>query len=100
MRKRAPQSAPVVDRLQRRFGVTHPFHPRTGETFALVRYHRSGSGQASIDGLDDEGRVCTVPLAWTDAGAEDPYRVVSNGRSYGRVRELLRLAELLEGLRQ
>jgi hypothetical protein len=86
-----------VDRLQRRFRVTHPFHPCSGETFALVGYRRSW-GHESVDGLDSEGRLFTVPMAWTDAGEKDLFRVLSGGRSYGRVRELLRLAHLLEGL--
>jgi hypothetical protein len=42
--------------------------------------------------------VFTVPLAWTDAAPEDPFRVLSGGRSYGLVEELLRLAHLLEEL--
>ncbi len=86
-----------MDRLQRRFRVTHPFHPRSGETFALVGYRRSW-GHESVDGVDPEGKVFTVPMAWTDAADEDPFRVLSGGRSHGRVEELLRLAHLLEEL--
>lgn len=86
-----------MDRLQRRFRVTHPFHPCSGETFTLVGYRRSW-GHESVDGSDPEGKLFTVPLAWTDAGEADPFRVLSGGRSYGRVHELLRLARLLEGL--
>jgi hypothetical protein len=77
--------------------VTHPFHPRSGETFALVAYRRSW-GHESVDGLDPERKPITVPLGWTDAGDEDPFRVRSRGRSCGHVRQLLRLADLLEGL--
>ena len=33
--KRPHHTTPVVDRLQRRFQVTHPFHPRSGESFRL-----------------------------------------------------------------
>ena len=51
-----------------------------------------------MDGLDPEGKLFTVPLAWTDAGEEDLFRVLSGGRSFGRVHDLLRLAHLLEGL--
>ncbi len=77
--------------------MTHPFHPRTGETFALVGYHRSW-GHESVDGLDPEGKLFTIALSWTDAAAEDPFLVLSNGRAYGRVDDLLRLATLVEEL--
>ena len=52
-----------------------------------------------MDGLDAEGKRFAVPLSWTDAAEEDPFRLLSRGRSYGHVRELLRLAELLENVR-
>ena len=97
MKKSPRHTAPVVDRLQRQFRVTHPFHPRSNETFALVGYRRSW-GHESVDGLDAEGKRFAVPLSWTDAGEEDPFRALSRGRSYGHVRELLRLAELLEAV--
>ncbi len=51
-----------------------------------------------MDGLDAAGKLFTAPLAWTDAGEEDPFRVLSSGRAYGRVEDLLRLARLLEEL--
>jgi len=97
MRRRASHTAPVVDRLQRRFRVTHPFHPRAGETFALVGYHRSW-GHESVDGLDPEGKLFTIALSWTDAAAEDLFLVLSSGRAYSRVDDLLRLAMLLNEL--
>jgi len=86
-----------VDGLQRQFRVTHPFHPRTGETFGLVSYRRSW-GHESVDGLDSEGKLFTIALSWTDAAAEDPVLVLSGGRAHGRVNDLLRLAALLDEL--
>lgn len=86
-----------MDRLPRRFRLTHPFHPRSGESFDLVGYRRSW-GHESVDGLDAAGKLFTAPLAWTDAGEEDPFLVLSSGRAYGRVEDLLRLARLLEEL--
>lgn len=79
--------------------MTHPFHPRSGETFSLVGYRRSW-GRESVDGLDPEGKLFSVPLSWTDAAEDDPFRALSRGRSYGRVRELLRLAELLDDVQR
>ena len=49
-----------------------------------------------MDGLDAGGKPFTTALAWTDAADEDPFLTTSQGRAYGRVAELLRLAELLE----
>ena len=74
--------------------MTHPFHPRTGETFSLIGYRRSW-GQESVDGLDAQGKPFSAPLSWTDAGEEDPFLAASKGRASGHVTQLLRLAELL-----
>ncbi len=97
MRRSAARTAPVVDGLQRQFRVTHPFHPRAGETFGLVSYRRSWRHE-SVDGLDSEGKLFTIALSWTDAAAEDPVLVLSGGRAHGRVNDLLRLAALLDEL--
>jgi hypothetical protein len=94
-KKRPDCTAPVVHGLQRRFRLTHPFHPRTGESFSLIGYRRSW-GQESVDGLDAEGKPFSAPLSWTDAGTEDLFLTVSEGRAYGHVTQLLRLAELVE----
>ena len=93
--KRPERTASVVHGLQRRFRLTHSFHPRSGESFSLIGYRRSW-GYESVDGLDAEGKPFTAALAWTDAADEDPFLTVSKGRAMGRVAELLRLAELLE----
>ena len=84
-----------MHRLQRRFRLTHPFHPRIGESFSLIGYRRSW-GHESVDGLDAEGMPFSAPVAWTDAAEGDPYVTVSRGRAMGRVSDLLRLAQLLE----
>ena len=88
-----------MHRLQRRFRLTHPFHPRSGESFSLIGYRRSW-GYESVDGLDGEGKPFTAPLSWTDAADEDRFLTVSRGRAMGRVAELLRLAQLLEEVGQ
>ena len=49
---------------------------------------------------DEEGRVRTIPVKWTDlAGEEDPFVVVSDGRSWFRVEDLLALSEIIEDVR-
>ena len=92
------QAAPVVTQLRGRFRITHPFHPRRGEEFELIRYRRSWGGNGSVDGRTAGGQRISLPLSWTDAGAEDPFLTMAKGRSYFRVDDLLRLAALIEHL--
>jgi hypothetical protein len=42
---------------------------------------------------DLEGRVCSLPSAWTTACAPDPYVALSAGRSLLRVPDLVALRE-------
>ena len=84
-----------MNQLPRRFRITHPFHPRFGEQLELLRYRRSW-GHESIDGQRPDGELVTVPVGWTDAGPEDPWVVMAEGRSWYRVEDLLRLVALVE----
>jgi len=84
--------------LGRRFCITHPFHPRRGEEFELIRYHRSWGQAESVEGLGRSGERINLALSWTDAGPEDPFLAIADGRSYFRVDELLRLAKLIAHL--
>ncbi len=96
MRERPHHIAPFINQLKQRVKITHPFHPKCGQELELVGYRRSW-GRECVDCYDAERRLVTVPLQWTDAtGVEDPFLVVSAGRSYFRVEDLLRLAELIE----
>jgi hypothetical protein len=98
MRNQSLQTAPFVDHLKQRVTVTHPFHPRLGEEIELLGYRRS-FGNECLDCRDREGRLTTVPLAWTDAaGIDDPFVVASAGRSYFRVEDLLQLSKLIREL--
>ena len=49
--------------------------------------------------LDADGTQRSLPSAWTDAAALDPFVVVAAGRSAFRVADLLAVAALLDGLR-
>jgi len=44
-------------------------------------------------------RLITVPLAWMDAAEPDPFYLVSAGRSYFRIEDLVLLADLLERMK-
>ncbi len=47
---------------------------------------------------DDDGRLTSVPSAWTSICAADPFVVVSAGRSSFRAQDLLEVAELIEAM--
>ncbi len=98
-KRKARKTAAVVHGLSRRFRITHPFHPRTGEEFDLIEYRR-GWGRECVEGLDSNGKLLAVPLGWTDAGGgPDPIVALSAGKSFFRIEDLLLLAELLQRLR-
>jgi len=61
------------------------------------RIHAASGERAFFDGGHGRRRQ-TIPVAWTDLAAEDPFVVVSAGRAYFRVSDLLRLSDLLESL--
>ena len=88
-----------MNQLRERFRITHPFHPRRGEEFELIRYHRSWGQVASVEGRGESGQRIHLPLAWTDAAAADPFLAIAKGRSFFRVDDLLRLATLIAHLR-
>jgi Family of unknown function (DUF5372) len=73
--------------------VTHPFHPLFGQEVVVVEtqdlrgwrvYYRNGKGE-----------MVSIPLSWTTLGSDDPFVVVSQGRSDFRVTDLLQLAALV-----
>jgi len=47
---------------------------------------------------DGEGCVRSLPAAWTTVAPADPFVVLSAGRSFFRVEDLLSLVPLVEGL--
>jgi hypothetical protein len=49
--------------------------------------------------LDSEGQIKSILTNYTDAGGVDPFVELSRGRALFRYEDLLRLADLVEGLR-
>jgi hypothetical protein len=45
------------------------------------------------------GELSLIPLAWTSLAPEDPFVVLSAGRCWFRMVDLLELARLVEGLK-
>lgn len=65
----------------------------------MAQYRRSW-GREVVDCFNRDGRLVSIELAWTDAAGElDPFVAASAGRSYFRVEDLLRLAEMIERLK-
>ncbi len=92
-------AAPDVSEVKAAFRVTHPFHPLRGRQLVSVD-ERWSWGKRWLYCNDDEGRLFCVPAQWTDWADPDPFVTVSAGRAYGRVEDLLRLAELVGGRRR
>jgi hypothetical protein len=65
----------------------------------LVTY-RHNWGEDRVYYHDDRGQLGSLPADWTSIGAEDPFSVVSSGRSAFRTADLLELAGLLEKLKE
>jgi hypothetical protein len=84
--------------VHKRFRVTHPFHPLFGREFDLIEY-RNNWGEDRVYFHDAEGLLQSILANCTDVGGVDPFVEIAAGRSCFRYEELLRLADLLEGLR-
>jgi hypothetical protein len=77
--------------------VTHPFHPLLGRRFEIVDIQRNWHEPRVW--FHDGKRLSTLPFGWTSLAPEDPFAVVSAGRAWFRPEDLLRLVELVDGLR-
>ncbi|MCP5014465.1 MAG: hypothetical protein GY938_04190 [Ketobacter sp.] len=86
-----------MSELRQTFKVTHPFHPRYGNTYELFNYHRSW-GYEYIESIDEKGQASAIPLLWTDAAGIDPLVELSQGRCAFRITDLLRLCDLIDDL--
>jgi hypothetical protein len=78
--------------------VIHPFHPLSGREFDLVTYKQAW-GEDRVYFRDDAGRLRRMPVGWTSFVEPDRFQVTAAGRCRFRTDDLLRLADLIEGLR-
>ena len=78
--------------------IVHPFHPLSGREFVLVseRHDRHGD---RVWYLDAEGGTRSVPRAWTDLAAPEPFVVMAGGRAHFRPADLVELAGLIAEIR-
>jgi len=79
--------------------VTHPFHPLFGQRFELVdRRHTWGLDRVYY--YDEQGRLCSLPAAWTSMAPADPYVTIAAGRSYFHIDALQELCRMLRDRRR
>ena len=74
--------------------MTHRFHPLFGREFEFVKRRRNWSDDR-VYVYDEHGELCSLPVAWTDLAAADPFVMVAAGRSPLRTADLLELTELV-----
>jgi hypothetical protein len=78
--------------------VTHPFHPWHGCEWELVTY-RHNWGEDRVYFHDNDGRLQSLPAAWTSVFEVDAVVVQGAGRAAFRAIDLLELATLIGRLR-
>jgi hypothetical protein len=78
--------------------ITHPFHPLVGREIDLVML-RAQWGEERVFYRDRQGHRASLPARWTSLAPEDPYVAVGASRAQFRVKDLIDLAALLQGLR-
>ena len=59
---------------------------------------RHNWGENRVYFHDNDGRLTSVPTAWTSVCAADPFVVVSAGRSPFKAQDLLEVAEVIEAM--
>ena len=70
-----------------------------GREFELVHYFQCW-GEDRVFYLDAEEKVRSLPACWTSAVADDPFVIISAGRSPFRVEDLVELAKLVRRKRR
>ncbi len=76
--------------------MTHRFHPLFGRELDLVNNSHCW-GEERVFYVDEAEHVRSLPARWTSVVADDPFVVMSAGRSHFRIADLLELAEFVRG---
>ena len=77
--------------------ITHAFHPLCGREIDYVNRQQRW-GEDWVVYRDPDGYLLWLPARWTSVEAEDPFVVISAGRSHFRVTDLMDLAALIATL--
>ena len=97
-KRHAAGIAPAASVRKRCFRITHPFHPLYPGVYDVLEYRRHW-GHELVAFYDAAGKLVTIPIPWTDLAEEtDPFVVISGGRSFFRIQDLLRLSETMEDI--
>jgi hypothetical protein len=78
--------------------ITHPFHPLLGQEFAFVSLRSNRHGE-QVWYQRADGSIASIPRAWTDQAAPDPFSDLAAGRVHFRPERLAELAALVATLR-
>jgi hypothetical protein len=78
--------------------ITHPFHPWVDQEFDTIEC-RHGWRENRVYLRDRNGHVASLPIAWTNLAAPDPFLIVSAGKARFRPRDLLELVDLIQRIR-
>lgn len=89
------RTAPHANQSKQCFTITHPFHPRRGQSFELIDCQRRW-GQWRVYYLAEGGQLAYLPAAWTDVGPKDPFVEQAHGRAVARMEDLLALVKIAE----
>ena len=79
--------------------ITHPFHPLFGREIDFVSRQQRW-GEDWVVYRDPDEYLLWLPARWTSVEAEDPFIIVSAGRSHFRAADLIDLAALIAALRR
>ena len=75
--------------------ITHPGHPLSGRTVAVLHYRPKGRSPSVLVEMADQ-TAQALPLSWTDRASPDPHRVASSPGMRLSGLALLDLVRLLE----
>ena len=93
-----PSTTPNQSTETHEFTVTHPFHPQYQQTFPILS-RRKAWGEPRVQYIDpDTEQVQSLPVAWTDLAATDPFVELGAGRALLPPSELQALSRLLRQL--
>ena len=81
------------------FRIIHPFHPLLNKEFEIHSI-KTPHGERRVYFYNSEGHIASVPLEWTDVEPPDPFVVISAGRSFFRIKDILRLVHLVDEIKK
>jgi hypothetical protein len=78
------------------FTITHPFHPLSGQTFAVLSQSHAWGEELVFFADPQTHKIRSLPLAWTNLALPDPFLVVAGDNAVLRFEDLQRLVQFLK----